>query len=107
MTIEPLPVPSVPGDFGAIVRDDRLALPVDVARGLAALSIKTAEELLSYLQTFPTAVARQLGWSVDDLDRAVDQLVVALEGHVDVRVLHPEAPVEHGLGALDPASLRR
>src|SRR5687768_17213145 len=106
MKIKAIPEPYVPGDFGAAVQDDTLTVPTTVASSLAAMSITTAEDLLSYVQAFPNAVACQLGWSVVDLHTAAERLTTTLEGHVDEGLLHQEPELRRGFGARDPSLYR-
>jgi hypothetical protein len=93
---------STPGDLGERVEGDRLLVPADVARSLEGLPVRSAEELIAYLDAFPSALAGALGWQVDDVDRARAGLAEALRGRVDPALLSSEIPFERGMGAFDP-----
>lgn len=96
---------AVRGDFDAQADHQGLALPLGVAGALAKLGVGTAEELLAYVGTFPSAVASVLRWDVDDVEHARHKLVSQLRGFVDERLLSPDPPEHRVLGAFDPKSI--
>ena len=100
---------ATPGDFGACVdgANSRLLLPQELSDKLAAHGIRTASELISYLQSFPTAAAKDLDWSTEDLSRGADRLKDQLRGYVDDSILHPPPRPKHGYGGLNAADLKR
>jgi hypothetical protein len=93
------------GDFAAQPGALGLVLPNVVARALATLGVRTAEDLLAYTLTFPSAVAAALHWDIYDVEQARNGLVNQLHGFVDDRLLAPETPEERVLGAFDPKSI--
>ncbi len=94
-----------PGDLGAHIAGGKLWLPGEVAGLLARLSIRTAEDLVAYLASFPSAVAAALDWRVEEVEQARAALVHELEGHLDETLLHPAEVGDFPLGAFDPARL--
>jgi hypothetical protein len=73
----------------------------EVARALAHLGIRSAEELAAYLNTFPTEVARALGWDVKAVVRARESALRELRGIVEDVYLDPP-PQNRVYGALRP-----
>src|SRR5271166_5033479 len=82
---------AAPGNFGATVdaSNSRLLIPDDLATALASHGIRTATDFVSYVQTFPSAVAMELNWSVSDVLRGLENLKNQLRGHVDDAILNP------------------
>lgn len=70
----------------------------------AECNIHTAEELLSLIDAFPTALLSVLCWQAEELASARAQLAAILTGHVDDRLLAVavDPPPQHGTGALQP-----
>jgi hypothetical protein len=91
------------GDFGVQVTTGGLMVPTELGGVLRRHNVRTAEQLVSYLRTFPSALAQELGWTVKDLQQAQEGLVSKLSGRVDPGILEPVAPLQVGYGALDPA----
>lgn len=99
--------PAEPGDFRASVHEaSSLLLPRDVASALASHGVRNAAEFVSYVDSFPSAVAAELNWSVADVLNAVSKLRDQLRGHVDEAILSPPRR-QHGYGALNPSLLKR
>jgi hypothetical protein len=100
---------STPGDFAATVDEagSRLLVPQDLSDKLTAQGIRTASELVSYLLSFPTAAAKDLNWSIEDVSRGLDQLKDQLRGHVDDFILDPPEHPKRGYGGLNAADLKR
>jgi hypothetical protein len=65
---------SGPGDLNAAVVDGRVTLPRDIFDALARLRVRDAEELLVYAESFPSAVAATLHWSVPEVQSGVTTL---------------------------------
>ncbi|HSK79548.1 MAG TPA: hypothetical protein VLQ45_24045 [Thermoanaerobaculia bacterium] len=74
---------------------------------LRRLNVRTAEQFVSSLYSFPGAFAQELGWSLEDVRQAQKDLVHRLRGAVHAEILDPEEPQGLGYGALDPTRLRR
>lgn len=93
------------GNLGALVEAGRLLVPQELVPILRRLQVQSAEDLVSYLAAFPTAVAHALGWSPESLREAEIELSRQLRGHVNEDLLSMPAGIERGFGALDPAGL--
>ncbi|MGF6809510.1 hypothetical protein OKW30_004636 [Paraburkholderia sp. Clong3] len=93
------------GDFGAKVTKSELLLPEQVAKALSAQGVRTAAEAVSYLQTFPSFIARELNWDVADVARGLEALRRQLVGVVDDAVLRPGQKPSVSYGALDPRKI--
>lgn len=96
-----------PGDFGARVTPSALVVPEWLNGILRRLNVRTAEQFVSSLHSFPAAFAQELGWSLEDVRQAQRDLVRRLRGAVHEEILEPEEPRDLGYGALDPTRLRR
>jgi hypothetical protein len=105
--IRPVRRDAQPGDFGATVSGTDLILPEDVARTFMAHDVRTAADLLSYIYTFPTAVAEELRWKPADLKRGLARLKGQLAGHVDDFFLNPPAIPARHYGASDPDDIHQ
>jgi hypothetical protein len=93
-----------PGDFRAVVENGRLLLPEEVVDLVAGQSgVRSASEFLSWLETFPSAVAERMHWSPQDVCRATVGIQALLREHLDPAVMahQPRGPVRV-YGALDP-----
>src|SRR5258705_2969253 len=86
-------------DFGAEVKGSSLLVPQDLAITLDRLSVRTAEEFVSYLYDFPGTVAELLKWSVQDVIHARATLISRLHGFVDEKVLDPPEVPRRTYGA--------
>lgn len=102
LQIKPAAVRETPGDLRARLKDDNLLLPDRVAMAFAALGIRTAADLVSYLQAFPTSVADELGWEPQDVHHALALLRKQLRGRVDDSILNPSLRREPAYGAVLP-----
>ena len=91
-----------PGDLAAQVEDQELRLPRAVALAMEREGIRTAADLLSYMQAFPSAVASLLHWQQRDVMEALARLKAQLAGRVPDEVLEPGRFPEPIPGALDP-----
>jgi hypothetical protein len=100
---------ATPGDFAAAIDQANcvLLLPREVAQKFVSHGIRTATDLISYLQTFPSASADDLQWSIADVTRGLERLKEQLRGHVDDAILNPPARADHGYGGRNPADLKR
>lgn len=92
------------GDFDAAVDAGRLVVDRDVADRLRRMTIRTAEDLLAYLDSFPAAVASALDWRVEEVWSARSKLAETLRGQVDARLLHPAVGFRRGTGAIHPGA---
>ena len=96
---------AAPGDFHARIMGDKLVLPKEVADALQRLGVRTAEDLMSYLQAFPSSVADALHWSVGDVRSATQNLKEKLRGHIGEEHLNPTSRPNLPRGARDPDDL--
>ena len=93
------------GDFGARVTSAGLLVPEWLNGVLRRHNVRTAEQFMSYLHSFPSLFAQELGWSLEDVSQAQKNLVCELRGSVLEEFLEPEEPPQFGYGALDPSRL--
>ena len=91
-------------DFGAEVQGTQLLVPQDVAKILERLAVRTAEEFVSYLHAFPSAIAAGLGWKLEDVVHARAGLIAKLRGVVSDDILDPTPTVPRVYGARPPTS---
>ncbi|MBI1317849.1 MAG: hypothetical protein GC168_02735 [Candidatus Hydrogenedens sp.] len=94
-----------PGDFGAQVTpgdSPSVEIPEPVLSALGSLSIRSAEELLSYADSFPTAIAASLGWSPQQVQQATQRLKATLHGFVPESLLGEFRPRPMSFGARPP-----
>lgn len=88
-------------DFNARIDGDDLLIPAELS-GFGT----TVEELVSYLQSCPAAVAHLLWWPIDDVVEARSKLLKLLDGKLPQEVLKPKK-IETGFGAVSPEILIR
>jgi hypothetical protein len=86
-------------DFGAEVFGSTLLVPEDLAVALDRLSVRTAEDFISYLHTFPATLAALLDWTVQDVIQARSSLISRLHGVVDENILDPPPSPPRRYGA--------
>ena len=108
----PLPVKSmianeVRGDLRAKLDNGNLLLPKRVLAILTSWGVRTAADLLSVLQTFPSGLADELGWEAEDVDHALTVLKAQLKGRVDENVLNPPKREEPVYGAVPPPVIKQ
>ena len=96
---------AAPGDFHARIIGEKLVLPKEVAEALQRQGVRTAEDLMSYLQAFPSGVADALHWSVGDVGRATQNLRETLRGHIGEEHLDTAPRPNLPMGARDPDDL--
>ncbi|SRR5260370_25792557 len=101
------PGDDAPGDFHASIVGSDLVLPESIASKLKSQGIRTAAELLSLVNGFPSAVAFLLNWSIPDATRAADILRSQMRGHIDSFFLKAPTRQMPPLGARNPLELRR
>jgi hypothetical protein len=63
-----------PGDLHARVIDGQMLLPAGIARRFQREGVRTADDLLAYMQAFPSAVAELLQWQPMEVHRAATLL---------------------------------
>lgn len=97
---------ATPGDFGAEVSGVELKLPKEVAEALASHGVSSAADMVAYLQTYPTSIANDLHWRVEDVMAGIDRLNTILRGHVDEDILTPIPRPHMSYGARRPPGSR-
>lgn len=106
LRIRPTATKEVRGDLRATFDDDQLLLPERVSRLFSALGVRTAADLASYLQAFPSAIAGELGWEPEDVVHAWKLLRAQLKGRVDAEILDPSSHPSPAFGALPPPAIK-
>jgi hypothetical protein len=91
-----------PGDFSASVRGNAIEAPEEVYDAARKLSLHDAVQLISFLYSFPSAFAAEMGWTIDDVLRARDRLTDLLRGRIPDALLKPTV-VKRTYGAFPPA----
>lgn len=95
-----------PPNFGAEVTGTKLRVPENIADALKTLRLHTAIEFVSFLQAYPTAVAKALDWKLAEVVQARDTLIKDLRGVLPDGFLEtPRRRVVYG--AVDPSTARR
>jgi hypothetical protein len=105
LKIRPAATEEVRGDLRAKFDHDELLLPERIAQLFSALGIRTATDLASYLQAFPSAIAGELGWEPQDVVHAWQLLRTQLKGRVDKQILDPPSRPNPVFGAFPPAGM--
>lgn len=95
------------GDLRATISGNTILIPRAAAQSFGQQGVRTAADLLSYMQTYPSAVAKALNWSDKDVSAATEKLRGQLAGKVDGALLGDpkDDPPLPPLGARDPADL--
>ncbi len=104
LTIQPNEDEATPGDLHAQVSGDNLLLPREFAQAFMREGVRTASDLLSYMESFPSSVAYLLNWKVADVRSAVLLLQKVLSGYLDAGPQTKKYP-NPSLGAMDPSLL--
>jgi len=108
LAISPKEIPHASKNgFGAEVLGSRLLVPQDLAVALDRLSVRTAEDFISYLHAFPGTLATLLNWSLDDIIDARSSLISKLHGVVDENILDPPTIPQRAYGARFPMDRHR
>src|SRR5688500_6063652 len=62
-------------NFGVRVKEGSLVVPDKVAEILKRYDIRTAAEFVALLHSFPSGLAKELGWSAQEMGRATTCLL--------------------------------
>jgi hypothetical protein len=89
-------------DLGLQVSADAVTAPLELRAPLERMGVKSAETLVSSLQSFPTAIAAPTGLDSQALATAVAGALELLRPHVDARMFAETTPERRGLGAMPP-----
>ena len=101
-------LPVNPDDLGVEVSGDIVFLPEDLRKVLDQMGVRSADSLVSALQSFPTAIASQLGLDTRATLRATAAALTKLKLVVDPQrfTAIPETQ-RRGMGAMPPGGLRK
>ena len=91
-------------DFNAQIFGSHLLVSTSVAAVLKRLSVRTADEFVSFTYTYPSIMANELGWSLEDFKAARQKLVGQLRGHVAADILAPAPLSSYSYGAVGSRS---
>ena len=91
--------------LGAHLRGSKLLMPNKFATALRNNGIGTAEDLISYMISFPSAAGYILQWSAEDVGKATRRLRRQLKGHVPPEILRPPELPRRATGARNPDTL--
>lgn len=72
----------VKGDLHVRISGDKIYIPRAAAQAFAREGVRTAADLLSYMQTYPSAVGDALSWSTGDVTTATERLRSELRGKI-------------------------
>lgn len=102
MKLQPSSSRSVkPRDFDLLVSGGNLIVPMELLTAFDR-PVNSAEELVAYLQTFPTAVAQRFGWTSDEVTTAKERLFDRLRRVLPDAMLDPPPAPERRFGAMPP-----
>ena len=91
------------GDLHARISGNTIYIPKAAAQAFSRQGVRTATDLLSYMQTYPSAVGSELNWSAADVAAATERLRNDLRGKVSDDLLQPRSTdVTPPLGARNP-----
>lgn len=91
------------GDFGAKIEDNCLLIPEDLETALErfgkthGLVMGEAMVIITTATSFPSELARLLGWSRKEVERAKAKLFEQLRGHVPDEYLAPPPQKTYGV----------
>ncbi len=91
-----------PGDFGVSVKGQTVLVSPEIYDACGKLNIRTAEALLNTAEAFPSSVAAALGWTVQDVQRAVAGASQRLGDVIDVAYLTKTPRPQVSFGAFPP-----
>ena len=94
------------GDFAIRVREHQLLVPVELGGVLRRLNVRTVDQLVSTLRSFPTAFMAELNWDERKFEDARSDVFERLRGHVNPKMLEERPRFERGTGALPPRRSR-
>lgn len=97
---------ATPGNFNAKLIGGSLGLPADIVQKLKMIGVKTAEELITFLDNFPTSMQIAIGWSFQDLTLSRVALAEILQDQIHDEILNPRPREDYSFGALDPEHLK-
>jgi hypothetical protein len=99
--------PAPRASFGARLQGAELHLPAELGALLQRHGLLSAEELIACACSFPSLLTAELDWSLDEVQRALDEVTGTLEGHLPDELLHPAVPTPRAYGARPPRGKER
>lgn len=103
LVIEASPESLAPGDLRVRISGNTIYIPSAAADEFSRHGVRTAADMLSYLEAYPSAVGSAFGWSDQDVAAAANRLRTELKGKVSDSLLSPEQRTTPPLGARNPA----
>lgn len=102
LLLRPAPaLESSAGHLGCQVSTTVLFVPEDLIAAFGNLNARTLEECISVAQSFPSALAAELKWTVEQVQAATEELYVQLEGFVPAEYITTIAQTR-SFGAIPP-----
>ncbi len=92
-------------DLGVRVEAGTVLLPEDLSRAMERLALRNVEELMAAVVSFPSALARELGWDAGEVRGAAAGLSDRLQGVVDPGLLRADWAEAPPTGARNPWSV--
>jgi len=89
-------------DFGVAVQNDQLLVPAELAQILRRANVRTVNQLVSVLRSFPGLFMAEFDWDQSRFEQARADVFEHLKGHVNPKILAERPRVRRGMGALPP-----
>lgn len=104
--LDPIVREMQPGDFNFTIQaeEGKLLIPESLHTALRSVSVTTPAQFVSYVKSFPSAVALLLQWQVPDVIDASERLLEALRGVMPDSLLSPTPNPPPSFGARYPSS---
>jgi hypothetical protein len=90
---------STPGNLHTKISGDYIQVPRDILNAVAGQRILTAEDLFSFLETFPSTFMAELGWTFTDCRLAATRLKNQM---MDIGYVFPQPSEKPAFGAINP-----
>ena len=98
----------IEGDFKVVIKDNRLFIHKDTLKAFEDMNLKPKNllEFISYLQTFPYAIDKNLGWQKGSTRKFYDSWKQELKQYISDEILN-FVPEKRAYGALNQKNLSR
>jgi hypothetical protein len=93
--------PPRPGDLAVRLAGDHVTVPHQLAHLVEQIPVRSLSDLIVLLDTYPTDVASELEWVLDDVRLARERLVEELRDHLNP-LLVAHQPTRRAFGAREP-----
>ncbi len=94
------------GNFGTKVENKKLLIPLEIYGALTDNNkYKEIESMISLIDTFPTSIAKRLGWTVGEVKEAYNSFLEQVKPYLSegfVKILERE-PIQRTYGAMPPS----